>query len=70
MTPIYSPSASRPTPCLAISGFIIPLSTILPRGSICLFPQHPHSRGHFEPYREAWHLLEGLSFEIPKTKLA
>src|SRR5438874_13084633 len=37
--------------------YIIPLSAIVPRGSICLFPQHPHSRGHFEPYREAWHLL-------------
>jgi hypothetical protein len=37
--------------------YIIPLAAIVPRGSICLFPQHAHSRGHFEPYREAWDLL-------------
>jgi PD-(D/E)XK nuclease superfamily protein len=37
--------------------YIIPLSATVPRGSICLFPQHPNSRGHFEPCREAWDLL-------------
>src|SRR5579863_10191480 len=57
------PERSRETYFLAVFvtphavWYIIPLDVIVPRGSICLFPQHPHSQGHFEPYREAWDLL-------------
>lgn len=37
--------------------YIIPLRRALDPASVCLFPHNPNSRGRYERYREAWHLL-------------
>jgi hypothetical protein len=38
--------------------YIIPLRALEGRTAIFVYPQNLHSRGMFERYKEAWHLLE------------
>ncbi len=38
--------------------YIIPVRAIKGRVVICVFPNNPDSKGMFERYKEAWHLLQ------------
>ncbi len=38
--------------------YIIPVAALKGRTEVCVFPHNPHSRGMFERYKEAWHLLQ------------
>jgi PD-(D/E)XK nuclease superfamily protein len=38
--------------------FVIPIQALLSHPSIRLYPRGSNRQGHFEKYRDAWHLLE------------
>ena len=40
-----------------LTWYIIPRKAVGNAGSIGVAPHRPHSRGKYEKYREAWHLL-------------
>ncbi len=39
--------------------YVIPADAVKGLKSVCFYPHRPTGRGHFEKYREAWHLLTG-----------
>jgi len=48
--------------------YIIPLRT-LTKPMIALFPHVRHSRGRYERYRDAWHLLRSQPSQIAEVRL-
>ncbi len=39
--------------------YVIPVDAVHDLKAVCFYPHHQNSRGRFEKYREAWHLLTG-----------
>ena len=37
--------------------YVLPVRAFVPHKWLSFYPQNPHSKGRFEPYREAWDLM-------------
>jgi hypothetical protein len=43
--------------------YVIPVEEFAPRKYLSFFPQNARSRGRFERFREAWHLMKAAGVE-------